>query len=128
MFDKFIWKLELITIATGIPNLNGEWYGTYTPDSEEPKTCSIIIEQTFARMTCTFRSREETDISQSHSVALKGVGDSCIQVHWAYSKYAGKSKWGYNFFTLIKDKENKTLEDVYFADEPTKGFIKVSIK
>ena len=134
-FNKYLWKTKLAFALLDVPDLNGNWEGTFESIREENGHIvkvrgkfNMVVKQTWEKMSCVCKF--EMSSSESEIVYIEPLGDERYRIKFTYSNKSRDvnlnmpSYGGYNEFTLTG---NHMIGD-YFSGRtpPTKGCLELT--
>jgi hypothetical protein len=130
IFDNLLWKLRWITNATKLPDLSGHWVGRIEREGEAPYEITLIITQTFTRISLVFCGRHSKSYSMSSDIEVDNPNN--IQLRWVYYSEPTvtvdtQNKYGEGCTRLAySDKEGKkSLEGIYYSMKLRRGTIRL---
>lgn len=125
VFDKKCWKMKIFQkTCVNIPNLNGEWKGTYHSDYKGGKDgdAKLEIKQTWTKISIVSHHKESDSYSRVASILLdtnKGI-NIVFQYENITNEKSSKTMYnhrGYSDLIYVKKRGKEILKGDYTGDQ-----------
>ncbi|MBC8555507.1 MAG: hypothetical protein H8D23_38320 [Candidatus Brocadiales bacterium] len=137
IFDKYIWKWNLVNVLVGIPVLEGNWEGVLTRTDVNNETTSrqvkLVVTQTWRKMALVFNG--ERSVSDAQVISLFNSNENSVRIKWIYvsrdlSGIEHKNLYGEGTTDLLLsvNGNSKQLIGVYYSTKLKKGRIELKYK
>ncbi len=129
LYDKWFWKVPILSFINTIPDLNGKYEGTigYHWDGQDnTKACALEIKQTCSniKVKSSFNKDGENSTQSASTEAFIKTDEAGEQHLYFYYRNPGSFKNGdtldqhdgMNVLDILKDKEGTKLKGYYFTN------------
>lgn len=131
VFDRFLWRIPLISRVIGIPDLNGEWKGKVRRQSGLPLQVRITITQRFHQLSIVLESDQTRSRSEVAGMFVEDPRQMTVNYTYIVEYTAGTEAGrvygnGMNKLVLSEQTDALWLKGPYYSANSTNGHVEVS--